>query len=260
MSCQDIRAALAPYTDCIETESGSRFRTHCLYPSFEPVDVFVVRFGDGFRINDGGGAYRSAWDHGRDDGMARRAINRQATAYHLSVENDQSLAVTVNSPDWLLSGILAVANASAGAAHAVFQHVTGASETMLKERIFATLAATVPVSAIAKEYEMIGKSGKRHHFDYAIQTVEQHPLLVESVTPHHVSISAKYVAFADTSDAPAIGRFAVCDRPLDNDDTALLQQVAAIVPFASLGPGITRQMVGHRAIEIPGYQVVPYRH
>jgi hypothetical protein len=252
MPCQDLRAALEPYAECSETENGSRLRTHCLYPSFDPVHVFVVRFGDGFKVHDGGGAYRSAWDHGRDAGMARRAINRQAAAFGIGVGTDDALVADVETKDWLVSAILAVANASAGAAHAVFQHVSAASEEMLKERIFAILASVVPPSSIAKEYALIGKSGKHHHFDYAVQTVEEQPLLLNAVTPHHVSISSKYVAFSDTHESPAIGRFAVHERPLDADDMALLQQVADIVPYTSLRPGLARQMAGHRAIEIPG--------
>jgi hypothetical protein len=253
MTCQDIRAALEPYGECTETENGSRLRTHCLYPSFEPVHIFVVRFGDGFKIHDGGGAYRSAWDHGREAAMARRAISRQAIAFGISVGADESLVADVQTKEWLLSGILAVANASASAAHTVFQHVAIASEEMLKEKIFGILASVVPMASIVREYALIGKSGKHHRFDYAIQTTEEQPLLLNAVTPHHVSISAKYVAFADTHELPVIGRFAVHERPLEQDDMALIQQVADIVPFASLRPGVTRQMTGHHAIEIPGY-------
>jgi hypothetical protein len=68
--------------------------------------------------------------------------------------------------------------------------------------------------------------------------------LIDTVLPHHVSISAKYVAFADTrcDRSTEIGRFAVYDRPLDRAHASLLQQVADLVPFRSLEPGIKRAL------------------
>ena len=70
MSCKHIQKALAILPGCVETESGSRFTTHCLYPSFETVSVYVVRFGDGFNVHDDGGAVRSIWDHAGEISIA----------------------------------------------------------------------------------------------------------------------------------------------------------------------------------------------
>ncbi len=52
MTCEDILAALAGEATCEQTPSGMRVETHCLYPSFDPVDVFVVRHGEGFIVTD----------------------------------------------------------------------------------------------------------------------------------------------------------------------------------------------------------------
>src|SRR4051812_4425159 len=138
MSCDDVRAALASFGGCTETEQGSRVTTHCLYPSFDPVNIFVVRFGDGFRVHDAGGAMHSAWLHARDEPLIRRMLNRYAGRYQIKVSED-SLVADASSADWLTSAILAVANASAAAAHAALEHMVAATEGQLKEKILSVL-------------------------------------------------------------------------------------------------------------------------
>src|SRR6266478_6551619 len=97
-ACNDIRAALSAFEVCTETEQGSRVTTHCLYPSFEPVNVFVVRFGGGFRVHDGGGAIRSAWTHGREESLVARMLTKQALRYQIKVVDD-ALVTEVPSVD-----------------------------------------------------------------------------------------------------------------------------------------------------------------
>ena len=64
-------------------------------------------------------------------------------------------------------------------------------------------------------------------------------MFINGVLPHKISIASKYVSFADT-EADKGHKFAVHDKELDNDDTLLLQQVASVVPFLSLGVGAQR--------------------
>jgi hypothetical protein len=243
MLCDQVRAALASLPGCIETSEGMRFTTQCLYPSFEPVNVFVVGFGEGYKVHDGGGAVRSAWDHARELTLIRRMLMRQAAAYQIQIVDD-SLVAEVPSIDWILPAILAVANASAGAVHAAMDRLASATESVLKDLMFSVLHETVPPKAIAKEYALTGKSGKVQHFDFAVLSNVGGRLLLEAVAPHHVSISAKYVAFSDTHNGTReiTGRFAVHDRPLDAGDVSLLQQVADVVPFAAFGAGVAREM------------------
>lgn len=244
MTCDDIRDALDALLRCVETDQGSCVTTHCLYPSFDPVSVYVVRYGEGYKIHDGAGAMRSAWDHGRDAPLVRRMLTRQAVAHHLKITDD-SLVAEVPSKEWLASAILAVANASSLAAHAAVERIVIAAEEALKDRIFRVLTETVPApKAIQKAYEFPGLSGKRHSFDFAVQRDHDGWLVLDAVVKHHVSISSRYVAFADTKapESSIIGRFAVYDRPLEPDDAALLQQVADLVPFTSLRDGVKREM------------------
>src|SRR6202035_1552289 len=105
MTCDEIRKALAAFETCEQTEQGARIATHCLYPSFEHVRVFVVKLGDGYTVHDGSGAYNAAWLHGRDEEIITRSLNDAAERFHLYVAG-KSIAARVNSLDWLTSGIL----------------------------------------------------------------------------------------------------------------------------------------------------------
>jgi hypothetical protein len=240
MICEDIRLSLAEGEFCEETENGARVATHCLYPSFEPVEVFVAKFGDGYIITDGGGAVNSAWLHGRDE--IRKLVERESARYGVTA-NDGVIQSRVPSIEWLRSAIIGVANASASAAAAALERAAVAAERVLGDKIYDALTHVVPKSSIAREYEHRGASGKRWRYDYAA-TAPEHLLLVNAVTPHHVSISAKYVAFADLpANDRGIEKFAVYGRKLETDDVALITQVATLVPVTSLEQGIRRVLL-----------------
>jgi hypothetical protein len=241
--CDDIKAALSAFEVCTETEQGSRVTTHCLYPSFDPVNVFVVRFGDGFRVHDGGGAVRSAWTHGRDNNLISRMLTKQAERYEIMVVDD-ALVADAPSIDWLGSAILAVANASAAAAHAALDRVVSATETALKEKILRVLKTTVPPKMLAVEYEVVGES-KRHKFDFAVTEFSGRMLLLNAVAPHHISVSSKYVAFSDVIHRKGVetDRWAVHEKELDRSDVSLLLQVAEIVPMQALAEGLKRRVL-----------------
>ncbi|MCE7999967.1 MAG: hypothetical protein HEP70_13985 [Rhodobiaceae bacterium] len=241
MLCDQIRKALSILDVCEETESGSRVVTQCLYPSFDPVNVFVVKYGDGFKIHDGGGAARCAWIHGRDGALVNNALSRSAALYHVELV-EETIVAEVPNLDWLLNAVLATANASANAARSIVEHSVASAEATLKDRIFDTLVGYVPKRRITKDYSYVGRSGKPHHFDYAVRENGSDVLLMSAVSPHHVSVAAKYVAFSDIEATNLLGRYAVYDRQLDQDDVSLLQQVAEIVPLRALEPSIKERL------------------
>ena len=241
MMCDTIRSALNAFGKCTKTEDGFRVTTQCLYPSFEPVGVFIVGFADGFKVHDGGGAVQSVWDHGRDISTARRALAAEASTHHLQVIED-ALVGEAPSREWLVPTILSVANASASAAFAATARLAIGNEESLKSQIFEILTASMPTNLIDRGWEAFGRSGKKYEFAFGVRIFNDTRLLIDIVSPHHVSVSAKYVAFSDTRGEGVRG-FAVYDRPLETEDTALLQQVADLVPIKSLHAGIRRELV-----------------
>ncbi len=238
MICESIRKALSDFNACEDTLDGARVATHCLYPSFETVQVYVVKMGDGYKVHDGAGAYRSAWGHGRDEGVISRALSAEASRFHLGCFNDSLISAEVPE-EWLQSVILSVANASSFAANRAVARFVQAAEEALIEKIDHTLAYSFGQEHIARNFSIRGKSGGERHFDFALRNGDDYGILINGVSPHHASINSKYVAFSDTDGTPD-KKFAVFEKTLESDDTALLQQVASIVPLASLAAGARR--------------------
>jgi hypothetical protein len=242
MHCDDIRAIMDSLHLCEETEFGLRVRTHCLYPSFSPVDVFVAKIGDSFRIHDGASAAREAWLHGRDHVLISGCLKREAENYRLKVL-DGSMVADAHNEEWLASAILSVANASAAAANSAVARLSAAAEESLVERIADALSRSFNKDKIVREFPLRGKSGKEHRFDFALLDHGREQIIIDAISPHHTSISAKYVSFAD-ADGPSIHKFAVYDKPLLRDDVSLMQQVAEIVPLGALVEGSRRALNG----------------
>jgi hypothetical protein len=223
MLCEDVQVALGPFHACVQTVDGARVTTQCLYPSFDPVTVFVARVGDTYRVHDGGGAERTAWTHGRGEHLIGRMLARHAARHQIKVV-EGVLVAEAKSLDWLQAAILAVANASAGAAHAIVERSRAAGESALRDEVDHVLSKVFDSAVVVREFPFTGRSGKEHHFDFAIRRPQQQLLLIDTVVPHHVSVAAKYVAFADTrlDHGGGIERFAVYDRPLEAGDVSLL--------------------------------------
>lgn len=237
MICKDVLAALAEGNVCEETENGARILTHCLYPSFEPVEVFVSKVGDGYVVSDGGGAVNSAWIHGREE--IGKILAKECARFGVECRSDIAEA-RVPSVEWLRAAILGVANASAAAAATSLERVAVASEKVLADKIYDALSRVVPKDNIAREHMHRGASGKTWRYDF-IASANHELLLINAVTPHHVSISAKYVAFADLpANDSSIEKIAVFGRKLETADVSLITQVASLMPVDSLERGLRK--------------------
>jgi hypothetical protein len=156
MSCDLIYSALSRLGSCVETTEGSRLTTHCLYPSFDPVHAFVAKVGEGVKVHDGGGAFRSAWLHGRDDLLIKRVIDAECKRFHAK-RLDEAIAVEVESHDWLASAIVSVANASSLAAHTAVARVVASVEKVIVDEVECLVTGMFGASNVAREVELTGQ-------------------------------------------------------------------------------------------------------
>lgn len=238
MTCNVVASALAGFRRCEQTADGARIATHCLYPSSESVHVYVVKMGDTFLVHDGGDSFRVAWSHGRDEPVINKALERAAERFHVHAIGHQ-LRIKDIPPDWLISAILAIANAASQAAFAAVERMNASNEIALVKQIDSFLSERFTHNQIARELTLTGKSGGKRRFDFAIRRDGNYDFLINAITPHHASIAAKYVAFSDSA-MPREKKLAVFGKPLDTDDTALLKEVADVLPLTALGSEIVR--------------------
>jgi hypothetical protein len=239
--CETIKGALASFDRCEDTVQGARIETHCLYPSFDRVAVYIVKMGEGYLVHDGGEAHSCAWAHGRDDGVAVKALAHQAGRFGLAVENRQ-LVVRVQSADWLTSAILSVSNAASNAATEAVAKQSKASAERLHERVREALVHAFTASRVEEKVYRVGDSGREYAFDFSVREGSR-AVIIDVVTPARGSIVHKYTAFADSKVRRLGGAFAVHDLPLVPADTNLLSQVADVVPYLSLPKGVERALL-----------------
>jgi hypothetical protein len=232
--CAELDALLSRLPACEETEFGTRTRTDCLYPSSDPVWVYVARRAEGYRVSDGGGAVRSALNHGAAGlSFFEKACKRYSVEHH-----GNELVAEPKSDEWLYPAIVAVSNASAMAARQALEAVAARSESGLKLAIYEHLKRTVPPASLASNYEYRGRSGHIWPIDFAVLRSEL--VLIKSVVQNGNSINSNYATFGDIGDAEPVRKFSVFDQELAPDSAALLHQVATLVPLQSLSAATQR--------------------
>lgn len=227
MNCAELDSLLTRTPHCVEVEGGVRLATHCLYPSSDQVHVYVGRRRDGFRVTDGGGAWRSAQRVGRaSEGMFDDACKRHS----VKVESGIILAEPP-SQDWLYPAAIAVANASAMAARSALE-INEKAEKSLNAAIYETLSRHIAKHRIARNYEYRGRSGHLWPIDFAVMRSDT--LLLKSVSQNGNSINSNYATFGDIGDSDGLVKLSVFESNLKQDSAALLRQVAALVPLNAL--------------------------
>ncbi len=243
MKCDELRPILDQLSYCQETAAGACVMTHCYYPSFDRVRVFVARDRSGYRVTDSGEAAAAAVQHGRDDFAVETGLRRASEYYDVGL-HDGALVAAVDSPEWLPAAILAVANAAAMAAKVANEHTSRAFVNALQDRIGDTLKRVVPAHHVTRGYAMKGHSGIEWPIDYAVLS-SRRPLLIKALKPHRNSINSNYATFGDIGDEAKC--FSVYDKPVREEGQALIRQVARLVPVSGLEPQ-TREVVGGLAI------------
>jgi hypothetical protein len=232
LDCAVVDQAFSKYEGCAQTDEGLRVMTHCLYPSFEQVAVFIVSKGDGLIVHDGAGAARSAWLHGSEPKSVSRSLMSAAAAFGCDVK-DRTIMTQAASVDWLWAAIASVANASSDAARASAGRIRQTAEETLIRKTKAILdsAAWNPGTKLDAQYP--GESGKMHTFDLMIEHGGEIALM-DAVVSHPNSIAAKYLAFSDTEKRRGLYKYALYDNDLAPEDKTLLSNVADLVAYQAI--------------------------
>lgn len=232
LDCISLQSALKGYDSCLRTADGLMVHTQCMYPSFEQVDVYVVSFGDGYIVHDGGGAARNAWLYNCDQKSVSQALKHAANSYGCSAK-DLQLCVEVPSVDWLWSGVVAVANASADAARYLAAKVRNNAVigVIQKTKIILDSASWKPETKLQASYP--GQSGKVHIFDLSVRQGDS-LALIDAVNSHPASIASKYLAFSDTERRSKLFKYALYEEDLAQEDKVLLSNVADLIAFKAI--------------------------
>lgn len=234
--CAMIAPTLSRYADCVETAGGLRVRTTCLYPSFEPVFIFVAKLGDGFRVSDGGEACRVAEAHGQARGAARSKVHQHAQRYGLDFERG-AIVAKIDALEWLDSAIVSVANAAASGATDALPDVTSFVEEEIAERLYERLVNYVPKHKIGRDVERRGNSGRKYRFDFEVRS--EIISLFDTVIAHPNSVTSRFVAFSDAGQGEDVAGYIVYDGKLKKEDKALLQDVAITLPISGFDAALT---------------------
>lgn len=232
LDCATVDQAIGRYEGCAPTEDGLRIMTHCLYPSFEQVAVFVVGKGDDLIVHDGAGAARSAWLHGSEPRAVSRSLTNAAASFGCEVK-DHTILTRAASVDWLWAAIASVANASSDAARASAGRIRQTAEETLIRKTKAILdsASWKPGTKLDAQYP--GESGKIHTFDLMIEHGTEIALM-DAVVSHPNSIAAKYLAFSDTEKRRGLYKYALYDNDLAPEDKTLLSNVADLIAYQAI--------------------------
>ena len=240
MKCDLIVAALTDL-QCEETADGARILTHCLYPNFEQVAVYVQTHLDGYLVHDGGAGYDIAFDEGHNS-TTMKGLMREFSALYGADTDDHRIFARALSPAWLPNAVMSVANASASAATAL---VTGTTDDRVEDREFRektylTLRDAFKEENVPRRVRRRGRTGKLHRFAFGV-THKGAIALVDTVVPNAISVAARFTSFSAVGGRKEYGAFLAYKRLLANEDSALLAEVADVVPLEALVASIERE-------------------
>lgn len=226
VACDKSILNAVKFWSCDETLNGARIRTTCLFPSFEPVFVYVVKFGEGYIVHDAGETMATIISHGQDGEIAKRAMVAECKRFDVNCE-ERRISVKIDASEWLDTAIVSVANTAANAAKSALSDVTKKTDKELIDALFDFIAPKVSKGSISKEYAYQGNSGRKYRFDLAVEGKDT-LTLIQAVRPNSNSVNSKFVALADISLDDPIRKIAVHNGDLAQEDILLLQGVATV--------------------------------
>ncbi len=224
--CDIILASTSSLWACKETDNGARIRTTCVFPSFEPVFVYVAKLGEGFVVHDAGETVAVIMAHGQDGNAAKRVIRSECKRYDVAF-GERGISLKIDASEWLETAIVAVANTAAAAARNALKDNNKKTERDLADVIYELLEPKLAKGTVTKGFKYLGQSGRHYRFDLAVQS-RDHLTLIETVTAHPISVNSKYVALADVPAEAEVKKIVAHNNDLSQEDILLLQNVATV--------------------------------
>lgn len=140
---------------------------------------------------------------------------------------ERRISLKIDAAEWLETAIVAVANTAASAARSALKDNNKKAERDLADVIYELLEPRLAKGTVTKGFPYLGESGRRYKFDLAVQG-KDHLTLIETVTPHAISVNSKYVALADVPSEAAVKKIVAHNNDLSQEDILLLQNVATV--------------------------------
>lgn len=243
MTCDLITAALSDM-QCEETSEGFRVLTHCLYPNFEQVAVYVQNHLDGFMVHDGGEGFDFAFLEARNPNLLKTYMREFAALYGVDCDGRRIFGRAM-TPEWLPNVLLAVANAASAAATAVLSsasdEVQSDESEEIAEKTYGVLRQAFTENQVHRRVKRRGRTGRLYTFAFGI-SAGPNSSLVDTVTPNQLSVASRFTSFSAVSARSLGGAFLAHIRPMANEDSALLAEVADVVPLDALLASLERRM------------------
>lgn len=197
------------------------------YPSGALCTVEISTGKTHAHITDMGAGYAEA-DMLCDDTSFPRFAQQQAARRGLKTDG-HSIHIEDISEGMLVSAIIAVANASAAAAHAAISNDSERREEAQKNVIFQKVRLAFPDANVSRILEVAGGRAlwTAHN---VVHLRDDRMAIFEPVTSHQNSISSKFLMFSDLSLREGISLNAVFSDPRTLSPKAqMLKEVANIV-------------------------------
>jgi len=243
VTCDQITAALSQM-QCEETPDGFRVLTHCLYPNFEQVAVYVQTHLDGFLVHDAGDGFDLAFLEGRSPSALKAHMREFAALYGVDSDGRRIFGRAM-TPEWLPNVLLAVANASSSAVNALVSDgladASSDESDELVERAYTALREAFTDKQVNRRVKRRGRTGRLYTFAFGV-AIGSRTALVDTVTPNQISIASRFTSFSEVGVRSLGGAFLAHARPIPNEDAALLAEVADVVPLESLSASVQRRI------------------
>jgi hypothetical protein len=239
MKCDLIVAALADL-QCKQTADGARVLTHCLYPNFDQVAVYVQQHLDGYLVHDGGEVFDLAFLEGRNPAKLKGHMRDFAALYGVDSDEHRIFGRALSAA-WLPNVVMAVANAAAASASAFVTSRAEQDDGEFRERTYEVLKAAFTGDNVTPRVKRRGRTGRFYSFAFSV-AFQDRIALVDTVTPNPISVSTRFTSFSATDARSLGGAFLAYNRPLEAADAALLSEVADVLPLEVLVASIERNV------------------